>query len=172
MGMRSVLHSEADAPPLAVTCHQRGGDSGRRRTFPHRTRHGERSHPAMAPIVPSLRWLPWQSPDARQAPSLNPGGGSGSGGSATNGLSCNLTMVGHQSISGGFKASRYVDTQGHVCALYDTAILYPTNAINLLGPSLGSASRRTATRSTRRARPWSDHGRHAAPAARASSTAL
>ena len=34
---------------------------------------------------------------------------------------------------------RYVDQQGHVCAFYDTALLFPTNAVNAAGPSLGVA---------------------------------
>jgi hypothetical protein len=60
-------------------------------------------------------------------------------GSATNGLWCNVTLVSHQGTSGGFKVFRYIDVQGHECAFYDTALLFPTNAINLLGPSLGVA---------------------------------
>ncbi len=47
---------------------------------------------------------------------------------------CNLTMVGHQGQSGGFKVFRYIDTQGHECAFYDTSLLYPTNAISFTGP--------------------------------------
>ncbi|RDJ92928.1 hypothetical protein B4Q13_25425, partial [Lacticaseibacillus rhamnosus] len=35
------------------------------------------------------------------------------------------------------KTFRYVDAQGHVCAFYDTALLFPTNGINAAGPSLG-----------------------------------
>ncbi len=60
-------------------------------------------------------------------------------GSANSGLWCNLTEVAHQGTSGGFKVLRYTDQQGHACAFYDTALLFPTNAINLLGPSLGVA---------------------------------
>ncbi len=58
-------------------------------------------------------------------------------GTGTNGLSCNLTQVAHQGTSGGFKTFRYVDQQGHECAFYDTALLFPTNAINAAGTSLG-----------------------------------
>ncbi len=58
-------------------------------------------------------------------------------GSGTNGLWCNVTLISHQGTSGGFKVFRYVDQSGHVCAFYDTALLFPTNAINALGPSLG-----------------------------------
>ena len=60
-------------------------------------------------------------------------------GTGDHGLWCNLTEVSHQGTSGGFKVFRYVDTQGHVCAFYDTALLFPTNAINAAGASLGVA---------------------------------
>ena len=60
-------------------------------------------------------------------------------GSGTNGLWCNVQLIAHQGTSGGFKATRYVDQQGHVCAFYDTALLFPTNAINAAGPSVGVA---------------------------------
>lgn len=60
-------------------------------------------------------------------------------GAADKGLSCNVSLVSHQGTSGGFKVFRYVDDAGHECAFYDTALLFPTNAINLAGPSLGVA---------------------------------
>jgi hypothetical protein len=44
---------------------------------------------------------------------------------------CNLTLIAHQGKSGGFKVLRYVDTHGHECAFYDTALLYPLNALQL-----------------------------------------
>ena len=50
-----------------------------------------------------------------------------------------MTEIAHQGTSGGFKVFRYVDQQGHVCAFYDTALLFPTNAVNAAGPSLGVA---------------------------------
>ncbi len=52
---------------------------------------------------------------------------------------CNLTLIGHQGQTGGFKVLRYVDTHGHVCAFYDTTLLYPLNALRLSGPSIGVA---------------------------------
>ena len=58
-------------------------------------------------------------------------------GSGNHGLWCNMTLISHQGTSGGFKVFRYVDQSGRVCAFYDTALLFPTNAINALGPSLG-----------------------------------
>ena len=51
-----------------------------------------------------------------------------------NGYTCNLRMLSHQGQSGGFKVLRYIDKHGHECAFYDTALLYPTNAVNLSGP--------------------------------------
>jgi hypothetical protein len=60
-------------------------------------------------------------------------------GSADNGLWCNIQLIAHQGTSGGFKVFRYVDAAGHVCAFYDTALLFPTNAINPGGASLGVA---------------------------------
>jgi hypothetical protein len=58
-------------------------------------------------------------------------------GAGNDGLWCNITEVAHQGTSGGFKVLRYIDVQGHECAFYDTALLFPTNAINPGGPSLG-----------------------------------
>ena len=58
-------------------------------------------------------------------------------GSAAEGLDCNVELIGHQGDSGGFKVYRYVDAQGHECAYYDTALLFPLNAFNPAGPSVG-----------------------------------
>jgi LVIVD repeat len=60
-------------------------------------------------------------------------------GSANNGLWCNASLVSHQGTSGGFKTLRYVDTKGHTCAFYDTALLFPGNALKLDGSSVGVA---------------------------------
>jgi hypothetical protein len=60
-------------------------------------------------------------------------------GAAEKGLWCNVTLVSHQGFSGGFKVYRYVDQQGHECAFYDTALLFPLNALRLSGTSLGVA---------------------------------
>jgi hypothetical protein len=60
-------------------------------------------------------------------------------GAADKGLWCNATLVSHQGTSGGFKVLRYIDAGGRECAFYDTALLFPTNAINQAGPSLGVA---------------------------------
>src|SRR3954466_9188560 len=61
-------------------------------------------------------------------------------GSADNaGLYCHASLVAHQGSSGGFKTIRYVDQNGHVCAIYDTALLFPTNALNFNASSAGVA---------------------------------
>ena len=54
-------------------------------------------------------------------------------GSAADGLWCNVQVVSHQGTSGGFKVLRYVDAAGHDCAFYDTALLFPLNALNFNG---------------------------------------
>src|SRR3954465_15720063 len=60
-------------------------------------------------------------------------------GSAADGLWCNDTLVSHQGTSGGFKVLRYVDAAGHECAYYDTALLFPLNALNLNSKGIGVA---------------------------------
>jgi hypothetical protein len=60
-------------------------------------------------------------------------------GSATNGLWCNATMLSHQGSTGGFRVWRYVDVHGRECAYYDTALLFPLNAFNPGGSSIGVA---------------------------------
>ena len=60
-------------------------------------------------------------------------------GAATSGLHCNVALVGHQGTSGGFKVLRYVDAHGRECAFYDTALLYPVNALKLDTTSQGVA---------------------------------
>jgi hypothetical protein len=51
-------------------------------------------------------------------------------GRADQGYLCNLTRIGHTGETGGFRVHRYVDKAGHECAYYDTALLFPTNALN------------------------------------------
>jgi hypothetical protein len=98
--------------------------------------------PAKAPVVdrpePPLTATPLSKcgPGSRPEPGVDGRVPSGSG---DNGLWCNMAEVSHQGTSGGFKTFRYVDAQGHVCAFYDTALLFPTNAINPAGASLGVA---------------------------------
>jgi|tagenome__1003787_1003787.scaffolds.fasta_scaffold20921032_2 hypothetical protein len=59
--------------------------------------------------------------------------------SLAKGLNCNISLVGHQGTEGGFKTFRYVDPAGHVCAFYDTTLLFPTNFANPGGGSHGIA---------------------------------
>ncbi|HEX8741973.1 MAG TPA: hypothetical protein VF712_02460 [Thermoleophilaceae bacterium] len=51
-------------------------------------------------------------------------------GRADKGYWCNLTRIGRVGATGGFRVHRYVDKAGHECAYYDTALLFPTNALN------------------------------------------
>jgi hypothetical protein len=60
-------------------------------------------------------------------------------GSATTGLWCNVKLLSHQGTSGGFKVYRYADGAGHECAYYDTALLFPMNALNLNSSGVGVA---------------------------------
>jgi hypothetical protein len=60
-------------------------------------------------------------------------------GSPPSGFFCNLDQVAHQGNTGGFKTLRYVDNAGHVCAFYDTALLFPINALKLDSNGLGVA---------------------------------
>src|SRR2546421_4364881 len=50
-------------------------------------------------------------------------------GYAAAGYRCNTTFVGQYSNVGGFRVQRYADRAGHVCAFYDTTLLFPTNAL-------------------------------------------
>ena len=59
--------------------------------------------------------------------------------SLKDGLNCNVSLVGRQGTEGGFKVFRYVDRAGHVCAFYDTTLLFPTNIVNPGGGSHGVA---------------------------------
>ena len=59
---------------------------------------------------------------------------------AANGWTCNVTVLGHNPTPGGFRTWRYVDTNGHVCAFYDTSLYSPLNVVRLAaGPSQGVA---------------------------------
>ncbi len=98
--------------------------------------------PSKAPVIeraePPLTATPLAScgPGSKPEPGVD---GRVPAGSGDHGLWCNMTMVAHQGTSGGFKTFRYIDTHGHVCAFYDTALLFPSNAINPAGASLGVA---------------------------------
>ena len=49
-------------------------------------------------------------------------------GRAEKGYTCNAKLVSHFGESGGYRVARYVDTQGHVCAFYDSTLLFPADA--------------------------------------------
>ena len=98
--------------------------------------------PAKVPIVhrPEPPSLPTPlgpcGPGSRQQPGVD---GRVPAGSAKDGLSCNVTLLGHQGTEGGFKVFRYSDDQGHECAFYDTTLMFPLNALNPGGGSAGVA---------------------------------
>lgn len=45
-------------------------------------------------------------------------------GRALKGYTCNATLVSHFGNSGGYRVARYVDKRGHVCAFYDSTLLF------------------------------------------------
>lgn len=56
-------------------------------------------------------------------------------GRAAKGYTCNASEVSHvgsedggNGASGGYRVHRYADSSGHVCAFYDTTLLFPANA--------------------------------------------
>lgn len=57
-------------------------------------------------------------------------------GRAAEGYTCNTELLGSlveptsEGTYGGFKVLRYVDTQGHECAFYDTTLLFPTDIVD------------------------------------------
>jgi hypothetical protein len=48
-------------------------------------------------------------------------------GRAAKGYTCNTALVSHFGDTGGYRVARYVDTHGHVCAFYDSTLLFPLN---------------------------------------------
>jgi hypothetical protein len=87
----------------------------------------QRSEPPFVatPLVPC-------GPGSRPQPGVD---GRVPAGSAKDGLSCNVSLVGHQGTEGGFKVIRYIDAQRRECAFYDTTLMFPLNALN---PGAGS----------------------------------
>jgi hypothetical protein len=49
-------------------------------------------------------------------------------GRAAKGYTCNTEEVSNFGQSGGYRTARYVDNAGHVCAFYDSTLLFPSNA--------------------------------------------
>jgi len=95
---------------------------------------GEGDKPAAAtiqnPPAPPVEPAPRAQCDANAKPEPDIQGRVPAG-TATNGLWCNAELISHHGTSGGFKVLRYVDAAGHECAYYDTALLFPLNAVNL-----------------------------------------
>lgn len=60
-------------------------------------------------------------------------------GSAVDGFRCNVEVIGQHGNSGGYKVERYVDETGRECAIYDTTLLFPSNAGNLANGPTGVA---------------------------------
>jgi WD40-like Beta Propeller Repeat len=60
-----------------------------------------------------------------------------SSGRYKSGYRCNTTQVSHQGKTGGFKVERYVDGAGHVCAFYDSTLLFPKDTLMQAVTGLG-----------------------------------
>src|SRR3954463_14083024 len=54
-------------------------------------------------------------------------------GRAAKGYTCNTKLVSHFGSSGGYRVARYVDTHGHVCAFYDSTLLFPIDVAGNAG---------------------------------------
>ena len=52
-------------------------------------------------------------------------------GRVADGYRCNVEMIAHTGVAGGYKVERFVDKAGNECAYYDTTLLFPSNAANL-----------------------------------------
>jgi len=50
-----------------------------------------------------------------------------SNGRAAKGYFCNARQISHFGNSGGYRVARYLDAAGHVCAFYDSTLLFPAN---------------------------------------------
>jgi hypothetical protein len=50
-------------------------------------------------------------------------------GRAAKGYTCNARELGHHGVTGGFRVESYTDKAGHVCAYYDTTLLFPKDTL-------------------------------------------
>ncbi|HET6911426.1 MAG TPA: hypothetical protein VFH54_19025 [Mycobacteriales bacterium] len=50
-------------------------------------------------------------------------------GRAAKGYTCNTALVSHFGQSGGYRTARYVDAAGHVCAFYDSTLLFGSDVV-------------------------------------------
>jgi len=82
--------------------------------------------PAQPPAVKDIACDPGAHPESMQG-RVHPG--EVANGYAAAGYRCNTTLIGQYSNVGGFRVQRYVDHSGHVCAFYDSTLLFPTNAV-------------------------------------------
>lgn len=101
---------------------------------------GEGQTPAPAPVMMRPQQPQVAAPRAECGPGSRPEPsiqGRIPAGSDPAGFDCNLSLLAHSGQSGGFETLRYVDEAGRECAFYDTALLFPTNATNLGGTSVG-----------------------------------
>src|SRR3954469_5975373 len=102
---------------------------------------GNGEAPTRAPTVrraePPLKATPLVrcGPGSKQQPGVD---GRVPEGSAKNGLNCNIRRISHQGTEGGFKVLRYIDRAGHDCAFYDSTLMFPLNALNPGGGSVGA----------------------------------
>ena len=90
--------------------------------------------PPAPPITPAPRAK--CGPGSKPEPDIQ---GRVPAGSASEGLWCNMTLISHHGVAGGFKVFQYVDQRGQECGFYDTALVFPANAFNLNSSSLGVA---------------------------------
>ena len=87
---------------------------------------------ATAPPAPSMVAVPDGACGPGSLPETNQGRVSAqdvADGRATQGYSCNMAVISHFGTTGGYRTYRYVDKNGHVCAFFDTTLLFPTNAV-------------------------------------------
>jgi hypothetical protein len=92
---------------------------------------------AVPPAVPRAECLPGSNPE----PSIQgrvPADVVASG-QADKGFNCNMSLLGREGASGGFKVHRFVDKAGHECAYYDTTLFFPLNALNFSRDPTGVA---------------------------------
>ncbi len=83
------------------------------------------------PATPRAECAPGARPEGDMQGRVPPG--------SLEGFNCNLTLVGQQGSSGGYKALRFKDSSGRECAYYDTTLLFPTNAQTLSERPTGTA---------------------------------
>ena len=52
-------------------------------------------------------------------------------GRAAQGYTCNMQEIGKIGQRGGYKVERYIDVAGHECAIYDSTLLFPKDAVQV-----------------------------------------